>query len=278
MISLLYAGNERVFDGLLISCLSVAKHASEAVTVYVLTMDYTDKNPAYTPLTEEQCAFIEGILREKHPDSRVVRCDVGALYRTYLAGNPNEETSYTPYTLLRLLIDRIDLLPDKVLYLDTDTVFADDPAELFHLPLDGCEMGAVRDRYGCHFFGVNYCNAGVLLLNLAELRRTGALSKAAALCARKKIFLSDQSALNKAVGRKKILPRRFNEQKELRPDTLIRHFSMTICWFPFHTRNIKPWDVEQLHEVLHLYAFDDIIDTYRALIAKRASGAERSQS
>ena len=80
MISLVYCGNDRVFRGLLISLLSVASHTQEALDVYLLTMDLTDKNPAFRPITEEQSAFLEKILREKHPESRITRYDIRELF------------------------------------------------------------------------------------------------------------------------------------------------------------------------------------------------------
>ena len=272
MIHLMYAGNHRVFDGILISALSYVKHSTQPATLWVLTMDYSDANPAYLPLTEADCQFVERILKEKHPESCVKRCDVGELYRTHLAGNPNEETSYTPYTLLRLLSDRLPLLPDKVLYLDTDTVFAADPAPLYHTDMAGYELGVVRDRYGRFFFGPNYFNAGMLLMNMRYLRETGTLRRAADMVARKKIFLPDQGALNKAVKHKLMLPRRYNEQKEVLPDTVIRHFSMTITSFvPLRTQNVKPWNVEGMHELLNCHEFDDILARWEACCEAKKS-------
>lgn len=270
MLNLVYAGNSGVFDGWMISCLSLAETTEDAVTVYMLTMDYTDANPRYTPVTERDRAYVEEILKGKNPESRAVLLDMGELYRTHLAGNPNEENSYTPYTLLRLLLDRVEGLPDKLLYLDTDTVFADDAARLYEIDLGACEAAVVRDYYGRHFFGHNYFNAGVLLLNMKELRKTGALSRAAARCRKKKIFLSDQTALNREIRKKKMLPSRYNEQHKLRDDTVIRHFSMTIRWFPkIHPVSIKPWNVEQVREVLGIHAFDGILDDYLARKAAR---------
>ena len=73
MISLLYCGNDKVFRGLLISLLSVASHTREALDVHLLTMDLTDRNPAFRPITEEQSIFLEKILHEKHPESRIAR-------------------------------------------------------------------------------------------------------------------------------------------------------------------------------------------------------------
>ena len=167
---------------------------------------------------------------------------------------------------IRTALDTAGMRPDagvEALLAHTDTVLCGDIARLYEQELGDAEFAGVRDRYGCRFFGLNYLNAGVLLLNLAKIRQTGLFRRALEACARKKIFLSDQTALNRCAARKKVLPRRFNEQKGVRGDTVIRHFSMTIVWFPrFHTQNVKPWQVERVHDILHVTEFDDILNDY----------------
>ena len=261
-IPILYAGNRRVFDGMVISVLSVVKYCKDPVDVYLLTMDLSDRNPHFLPITEAQRAYLEQICTAVNPESRVQVVDVGAYYRETMLSSPNAETGYTPYCFLRLYADRL-ALPGKVIYLDTDTVLCDDIAKLYAEDVEAFELAGVRDRYGCHFFGVNYINSGVLLLNLKRIRETGLFRRAISACAAKKIFLPDQTAINRMAKRKKLLPRRFNEQKGEREDTVIRHFSMTIIWLPrFRTQNIKPWQVDRVHDVLQNHRHDDILNEY----------------
>ncbi len=261
-IPILFAGNEGVFDGMVISSLSIVKHCREPLEIFLLTMDLSDRDPRFVPISEEQRAYLEAIYTAVNPESRVHLLDVGTRYRAVMLDSPNAETGYTPYCFLRLFADTFPEIPDKVIYLDTDTVLCGSIAELYAVELDGCELAGVRDRYGCHFFGINYLNSGVLLLNLGRIRETGLFRRALEACAKKKIFLPDQTAINRLVKKKKILPRRYNEQKNERADTLIRHFSMTILWIPFRTRNIKPWHVDQVHEVLKNHLHDEILNDY----------------
>ncbi len=263
-IPILYAGNQNVFDGMVISLLSAVKHTASPLSVFLLTMDLRDQNSAFLPITEQQRAYLEELCQAVNAESRVRLCDVGALYRQTMLNSPNAQTGYTPYTFLRLFADRLPEIPDKVLYLDTDTVVCADLAELFCKELGKNELAAVRDRYGCHFFGINYINAGVLLLNMKQIRESGLFRRALELCARKKLFLPDQNALNRLVRGKMLLSRRFNEQKRERDDTVIRHFSMTIRWIPFRTQNVKPWQVERVRTLLKTNAFDDLLDDYSA--------------
>ena len=262
MLRILFAGNQNVFDGMVISALSIVKHTKSTLRIFLLTMDLTDQNPAFLPITEGQRAYVEEICKSVNPESRVFLLDVGEFYRETMPESPNAETGYTPYTFLRLYADRIPEIPDKAIYLDTDTVVCRDLGELFSVELGDAELGCVRDRYGCHFFGINYCNAGVLLLNMKRIRETGLFRKALDACAKRKIFLPDQTALNRYAKKKKILPRRFNEQKCRREDTVIRHFSMTIQWIPFRTQNIKPWQVDRVHTVLKTHGYDEILEDY----------------
>ena len=74
---------------------------------------------------------------------------------------------------------------------------------------------------------------------------------------------------NKYARKKKFLPFKFNEQKKLKDDTIIRHFSMTIKFFPkFRTQNIKPWNIDKVHSVLGITEFDDILDEYIRIISE----------
>ncbi len=264
-IPLLYAGNSRAFDGMVISLLSVVKYHHGPLEVHLFTMDMREVNAAFAPLTEAHRAYLEDLCREVNPMSVVILTDVGEHYRNTLLHGKNQDNQYTPYSFLRLYADRVEGLPDKLLYLDTDTVLCDDIAKLYGQDIGDAEFAAVRDRYGCVFLGINYLNSGVLLMNLPRIRETRLFQRALEACARRKIFLPDQTTINRMAKKRKILPRRFNEQKRERADTVVRHFSMTIRWLPFfRTQNIKPWHIDRVHSVLKTTAFDDLLTDYEA--------------
>ncbi len=272
-IPLIYAGNRAVFDGMVISLLGASRNTSRPLEVYLLTMELCEQNEKFVPITEAQRAYLEELCREANAESRVTLIDVGEVYRATMLHSPNAATGYTPYSFLRLYADILPQIPNRAIYLDTDTLPMGDLGELFDIDLCGAELAAVRDRYGCHFFGINYVNSGVLLLDLARIRQTGLFQKVLRDCAARKIFLPDQTALNRRAVKKKLLSRRFNEQKEARPDTVIRHFSMTIRWLPFRTQNVKPWQVDRVHEILHTHVHDAVLDEY---LARKAEFDKRS--
>ena len=58
MINLLYGGNDKAFDGLMISLLSASKNTKETLRVYVLTMDLSDIDKKYQPLNENHRKFL----------------------------------------------------------------------------------------------------------------------------------------------------------------------------------------------------------------------------
>lgn len=47
MINILYAGNNKVFDGILISILSMRKHTKKELNIICLTMDLTEKDARF---------------------------------------------------------------------------------------------------------------------------------------------------------------------------------------------------------------------------------------
>lgn len=262
MINIMCAGNYKVFDGMLIASLSITKHCKKPINFYVLTMDLTDQNENYKPINEEHIKVLTNIFKKANSQSQVVKIDVTDVYKKEYENSPNKENFYTPYTFLRLFADQLDL-PDKIIYIDTDVVANGDISELFDIDVTDYELAGVQDNYGKWFFNRRYLNAGVFLFNMKMLKETQMLNKAMKLCASKKIFLLDQTAINKLTKKKLILPRKFNEQKNVRNDTILRHFSMTLKFFPwFKKQNIKPWHIDKLHTVLKCHQFDDVLDEY----------------
>ncbi|MDO4556865.1 MAG: hypothetical protein Q4B70_17270, partial [Lachnospiraceae bacterium] len=97
-------------------------------------------------------------------------------------------------------------------------------------------------------------------------RQTGLFTKCRKLCISKKMFMPDQTALNKLAVSKKLAPRQFNEQRVLQHDTVLQHFTTSFRFIPIlHTVTIKPWMFDKVHEELKLYEYDDIFEKYKEL-------------
>ncbi len=271
MINILFCGNDKVFDGLLTCSLSILKRSrlDEPISFYIFTMDVSHIKDTYVPISDEMVEFFDTVVKGYNPENRAIKIDVTDLYMEHFDKCPNESAYCSPYTLIRLFADKVDSLPDKILYLDIDIMFNRDIHLLYDIDIEDYEYAAARDHYGKYLINPNYVNAGVLLFNLKRMKETGLLEKARELIKTKKLVFADQSAIIRSTTKKKMLPQKFNDQKFLHKSTVVRHFSKRLFWLPYpHTDNIKQWHVSRVHKVFRYYQFDDILYEYIYLKGK----------
>lgn len=265
MKNILFSGNVKVFDGMLTCMLSIFKRTKlkEPYNFYIFTMDVSHIKPDYIPVSDKQVEFLQQIARDYNPDNLVTKIDVTDIYMEEFDNCPNENAYCSPYTLLRLFADKIPEIPDKLLYLDVDILFNREPELLYDVDVEGYEYAAARDHYGKYLLNPNYINAGVLLFNMKEIRKTGLFEKARHLIKTKKLLFADQDAVYRSTTRKKMLPQKYNDQKFLHKTTIVRHFSKRLFYLPYpHTDNIKQWEVGKIHRVFGYDQFDDILFEY----------------
>jgi len=270
MINILLCGNEKVFDGALTELISITNKTKEAINCYIFTMNLTRVKPEYTAITDEQIEFLQDVIKSKNTENKITKIDVTEIYETEFGKCVNETAYCTPYTLLRLLADKIENIPDKVLYLDIDMMAASDISELYNTDITDYEYAAVKEKYGSIFIRPDYINAGMLLLNMKKIKETGMLRKSRELIKTKKMLFADQDAIFRSTTKKKLLPRKYNEQSKFnRKDTVICHFCKRLLWRPYpHTENYKQWNVEEVHKVLKCYAFEEDLKEYLELKEK----------
>ena len=270
MINILLCGNEKVFDGALTELISITNKTKEAINCYIFTMDLTRIKPEYTAITDEQIEFLQDVIKSKNIENKITKIDVTEIYETEFGKCANETAYCTPYTLLRLLADKIENIPDKLLYLDIDMMAAGDISELYNTDITDYEYAAVKEKYGSIFIRPDYINAGMLLLNMKKIKETGMLRKSRELIKTKKMLFADQDAIFRSTTQKKLLPRKYNEQSKFnREDTVICHFCKRLLWRPYpHTENYKQWNVEEVHKILKCHAFDKDLNEYLELKGK----------
>ncbi len=264
MINILFSGNKKVFDGALTELISITNRTNEAIKCYILTMNLERVNPDFVCITDEQIAFLNKVVKSKRQENEVIKIDVTELYEKEFGKCKNETAYCTPYTLLRLLADLIPEIPDKILYLDIDMMVGGDIAKLYNIDIEGYEYAAVKEKYGCWLIRPDYINAGMLLLNIKEIKKTGLLQKARKLIQTKKMLFADQDAIFWSTTKKKILPRIYNEQSKFnKKDTIICHFAKRLIFKPYpHTVNYKQWHIEKIHSVYKCHAFDKDLEEY----------------
>lgn len=263
-MNLLYCSNGNGFDGIMMSLLSAANHTEENINVFVLTMDLSEQNPSHTPITDRHKKILERILADKGNGGKVSVTDCTELFRENVEkDNPNMDSFYTPYCMLRLVADLVPDMPDKVLYLDTDTVAFNDISGLYNTDLTDYELGAVEDYLGRWFKHIGYINSGVLLMNVKKIRETALFERTRQRCKSRKSWFPDQDAINSEMRYVLMLPERYNSQRRIKKDTVIRHFCKSVRWFPFyHTVNVKPWQINDVHRVLKTNAVDGVFAEY----------------
>jgi lipopolysaccharide biosynthesis glycosyltransferase len=265
MKNILFCGNDKVFDGALTTILSILKRteSTEPFNFIILTMDISELNPNFTPMTDSQILFLDKLTKEYNSNNSVKKIDVTDLYKKEFSGCPNEGCYCSPYTLIRLFADIVLSEYEKLLYLDIDLLFNKDISLLYDIDVEGYEYAAARDHYGKFLVNPNFVNAGVLLFNMKECKKTKLFDKSRNWIKTKKLIFADESAIIRSTTKKKMISQRFNDQKFLYKNTVIRHFSKRLFWLPYpHTANIKQWKITQIHKIFGYENFDDILYEY----------------
>lgn len=270
-INVLYAGNRAVTKGILLSCLSlVMKNKNSDINIFILTADFSDINSKYLPILKEDIAKIEKILKVYNPNTKVSLLDKEEVILKNHDTFKKLDNWFTPYSLLRLCAGEIPSLPEKILYLDSDTMVYNSLEELFTMDeINNYVLGIVVDKMGKFWIRKDYFNSGVLFINLKKAREVKFFEEVFDLVKTKHFLFLDQSALNsvaKKHGYALYLDGKYNEQRNVKKNTVIKHFCKGIKWTPFfHVYNVKQWQFEKVHKSLKIYEFDDIFEEYKKI-------------
>ena len=261
-MNILFCGDEGVCEGIFLSALSICKNTNEAINIYILTASVG----AHTAIPQNFADKLQTTIVNKNSGNKVTLLDISEIFCRYLP-LANMGTRFTPLCMLRLFADVVSEIPDRILYLDTDVLCRGDFKEFYYSDITDIEIAGVPDRYGKWFFGNifkhDYLNSGVLLMNMSNIRKSGLFEKCRSLCRDKKMFMPDQSALNKLAVKHKV-PAKYNAQGKIKPDTAFKHFTTFFKFFPYiRAVTVKPWHTDKLHNELKIFEFDDIIEEYQ---------------
>jgi len=264
MIDICYCGNEKVFNGVLLSALSIAKTTSEPLNIFLLTADISYLKPVYVKIDEKSRDFIEKTIQKYNPESKVILVDATKEFKDTFSEGKNMNSMYTPYAFLRLLMDETPGLPDRILYLDVDTVALKDVSPLFHYDLGDKAAAVVHDAMR----EKNYFNSGVILFDLAKIKKEGLFKKTRAYLIGHKLMMPDQDAFNKIFKNNYIMISRiYNEQRLTKHDTVIRHYCQSIRVLPyFHIIKVKPWERKRFASAYKRDNKRDIFAEFDALL------------
>lgn len=267
MINLLYACNDLFFKGVTLSILSIIKHTKEPIHLYLLSIDLIDLNPNFKLVKQEKIDCLEKLMKQVNKVSKITMIDAKEVYEQKIIDKKIEKNKYSPYAFLRLLSSNFDVLPDKLLYLDSDIMALKNISDLFNINIDDYDYAMARDQVGKFYFSKDYCNSGVLLLNMKRLRENNILDKCIDYILSH--FLSampDQNALNKISDNILVIDNKYNEQLKINPNTVLYHFNQKTQYLPYiKFINVKQWEVEKVHEILKIHEFDDIFEEYNKI-------------
>lgn len=260
-MNIMYCGDEGVRDGMFLSVLSLCKNTNGYLNIFILTANVGARHA----IGRDFADTLEKAISDSGSVGKVTLADLSDKFVSQLP-SVNMKTRFTPLCMLRLFADEVDEIPDRILYLDCDVLCRSDFTEFYRTDFAGAEIIGVPDRYDKWFFGNifkhDYLNSGVLLMNMKKIRQSGVFGRCRKRCRDVKMFMPDQTALNKETVRKKA-ENRYNEQGKIKSDTVFKHFTTYFEFFPyFRAVGIKPSDVKGMHEKLKIFEFDEIIDTY----------------
>lgn len=264
-MNILYCGDCGICRGIFLSVLSLTHHTTQPLNIFILTADVNDGKSSGRAIGED---FADR-LRSLSGESCEISVRLYDLTERFAAELPqaNMDTRFTPLCMLRLYADTLDGLPDRLLYLDADVLCCGNFSYLAQLDMSDADIAGVPDRYGKWFFGNifrhDYLNSGVLILNMPRIRENGLFRKCREICRTEKLFMPDQSALNRLAVKQR-LPARFNNQGRVRDDTVFKHFTTYFALFPYiRPVTVKPWQTDDVHRRLGIHEFDGIFEEYR---------------
>ena len=148
-------------------------------------------------------------------------------WRDYWSASPNAGSSWTWIVLMRSVFYRFFPDLDRILSLDLDAFALKDVSELWRIPLDGKLVAAVGETTSLARPERPYFNAGMMMLNLDLLRRSGRGADIERALLRRRFAYPEQTAFNLLCsGSVHWLPREWNAGKGTEPygDPVIRHF------------------------------------------------------
>lgn len=251
-------------NGILLSAMSLLSCTDEELCIYIITAGLPEEKKL--PISKDFEDKLTKTLKRKNKNSFALVLDISEMFFKNIP-QANVKTRFTPFCMLRLFADEVKEIPDKILYLDTDVLCRKDFLEFYNTDMSDCDICGALDRYGKYFFKksrfkFDYINSGVLLINMERVRENKTFLKCRELCANKRMFMPDQSALNK-ICEKNIISRIYNEQGDPNDETVFQHFSTRFLFFPYiRTRTVKPWETERVKNVLKINDYNKLFESY----------------
>lgn len=200
-MNVLLSGDTHVYNGLELVIYTLLTH-NKNVNIFVFTMDIIVHNhdktdTCYHALDDIQKNKLRKIVKYLDGNgSNICFINTAEYYHNYLEKSVNRETVFTPFAALRLLVDLILPELDDILYLDADTAIQSNIEDMYYSYLHKDEDKYYYASYAYPAFGyLGEMVSGILLMNLAKMRKFNFLEKARKLYNKNLYKYPDQMAL-----------------------------------------------------------------------------------
>jgi lipopolysaccharide biosynthesis glycosyltransferase len=248
-LTLAFASDENYLDGLVGTLSGVARSAPGA-TIRAYVLDCGIQDAGWREMEQTLRTRFSGLELVRH----VIEPNQLSAFNPQNQNNRLNNSAYA-----RLLLP--ELLPDteRIIYLDCDLMVDADLRPLFITQLEGALIGAVADGH-LPLLVQNVLpelippaekdslafNSGVLLMDLAAMRRAGLIAEIRSAPPFLSQKMQDQASLNLALmSRWKKLPTRWNHQRFVTEHfSIYRDYSDTVWHF---IGKMKPWHFEPHH-------------------------------
>lgn len=225
MVNVLFCGNKNMFDGMLTSMLSILKRSEfeNSYSFYIFTMDSDNEKS----ISDKQINFLNDIVVGFNNKNKVIKVNVTELFSKEYNNSINLGR-HSNASLMRLLVDLVPNMPDKLLYLDTDVLFNKDIKLVYDVDLEGYEYASALD-----YDKKSKIDSGILLLNLKRIKETNLLGNARNIINSKQVYSIVQDVVVKCTDKNKFIYKKIVKEKVLQKKNIIKEFSKMLMNNPY---------------------------------------------
>lgn len=182
MMNIVMSANDFVYSGLELVIYSTLSH-NKNINWYILTMNIALQDEMggmkiYSGIQQDEQAKLRQIVKYLDKNSNITFIDCAPYYDKYLSGSANENSPFTPYAALRLIIDKALPYVDDILYFDCDIGVLGNFESMYY-ECRNEKKHAVYAVYAAdaeHYEGEMV--SGVMFFNLDMMRNNGFLDRA----------------------------------------------------------------------------------------------------
>lgn len=182
MMNIVMSANDYVYCGVELVIYSTLTH-NKNINWYIFTMNVAIRDDegnykAYKGLNDRQQEKLRKIVKYLDKNSNITFIDCAPFYQKHLEGSVNEQSDFTPYATLRLIMDKALPYVNETLYFDCDVGVMGNFESMYR----DCAQQKSESCFAVYADDANQHEgemvSGVMFLNLDTIRRNGFLDRA----------------------------------------------------------------------------------------------------